>query len=197
MRIIIALALSSTAALAQAPAAAVSLASRYTQTDPWRDAWQKPTQVISALNFSPTEQVAVVEEGYPYFAPRIAAVAGKVYAVNMDSRALQGPRGTSPLFTPIVSSQSNPDISGLNLDTVMLVDVWRFLTLQNAYTLELALSMKPGSRLVILGRKLDTTFPLFSQNQPAFLQLILGALGFKLTSQLNIIDSEYFLVFQR
>jgi hypothetical protein len=197
MRIIIALALSTTAALAQAPTAAVSLASRYTQADPWRDSWQKTAQVVSALNFSPTETVAVVEEGYPYFAPRVAAVAGRVYAVNMDSRALQGPRGSSPLFTPVVSSDGNPNISGLNLDTVMLVDIWRFLTLQNAYTLELALSMKPGSRLVILGRKLDTAFPLFSQNQPAFLQLVLGALGFKLTNQFNIIDSEYFLVFQR
>jgi len=166
MRIIIALALSSTAVLAQAPAAAVSVASRYTQTDPWRDSWQKPAQVISALNFSPTESVAVVEEGYPYFAPRIAAVAGKVFAVNMDSRALQGPRGTSPLFTPIVSSEGDPSVSGLNLDTVMLVDIWRFLTLQNAYTLELALSMKPGSRLVVLGRKLETNFPLFSQISP-------------------------------
>src|ERR1700735_5306497 len=71
--------------------------------DARRDPWQMPDQVIKALNLSSSETVAVIEEGYPYFAPRIAPLVKKVYAVNTDLRAFEG-RGALPASISMILS---------------------------------------------------------------------------------------------
>ena len=121
MRIILTVLLAVVACAGQTTTNAKPGAEYGIQPNPERDPWQKPALVISSLNFSTTETVVVIESGYPYFAPRIAPLVKKVYAVNSDARAFQGPGKLPPSITTIVSTKTNPGIANLKVDTVIVV----------------------------------------------------------------------------
>src|SRR5690349_22067529 len=57
--------------------------------DPSRDAWQKPHDVLMALDLKPDEVVADIGAGGGYFARRFANHAGRVYAVDIDAKLLK------------------------------------------------------------------------------------------------------------
>jgi arsenite methyltransferase len=56
--------------------------------DPSRDEWQKPHDVVMALNLRPTDTIADIGAGTGYFARRFANHAGKVYAVDIERELL-------------------------------------------------------------------------------------------------------------
>jgi predicted methyltransferase len=165
--------------------------------DPLRDPWQKPDEVIASLSFSSSETVAVIEDGYPYFAPRIAGHAKKVYAVNSDPLALQGPRGSSPDFSPVVDTDSDPGVSSLNVDTVIMVNTLRFIPTRPLYFLAMLAGIKPGGRLVIIDNVFPTSYPTAVRITDAILKAELAVLGFKFSQQFTFLNYQYFLVFQR
>ena len=162
--------------------------------DPLRDPWQKPDQVISALNFSTSETVAVIENGYPYFPQRIAPYVKKVYAVNSDNRSFQGRGALPPSISTIVSTAGDPHIQGLSFDTVILVDVLRLLPQRLPYYLGIAAGLKPGGRLVVIDRNLPSTRPSALTDQS--LQNELPGAGFRLGQKFTFLPYQYFLVFQ-
>jgi hypothetical protein len=49
--------------------------------DPSRDEWQKPHDVVMALDIKPTDTIADIGAGTGYFARRFTHHAGKVYGV--------------------------------------------------------------------------------------------------------------------
>jgi hypothetical protein len=163
-----------------------------------RDAWQNPNQVISALQFSPSENVAWVESGYPYFAPRIVPLVKKVYAVNTDPRAFQGQGMLPPGVIPIVSTTSDPNVASLSLDTIILVDVLQqqLITSSIPYYLNVLAGLKPGGRLVIIDRNLPSVYPSSLVVSPADLEQLLPLIGFNLTQEFTFLPYQYFLVFQ-
>ncbi|HVW86968.1 MAG TPA: hypothetical protein VHB50_19915 [Bryobacteraceae bacterium] len=168
-------------------------------SEPNRDPWQKPDQVISALKFSSSETVAVIENGYPYFATRIAPHAGKVYAINADPRAFQGPKAPPPGVGDILSTWTDPRLSSINADTVMIVDMLRFLPSRLPYYLGIIAGLKAGGRLVIIDRPLPSAFaPGAGKLDDVFLKAELPLAGFRFAQQFTILQPyQYFLVFQR
>lgn len=124
------------------------------QPDPLRDPWQRPDVVISALKFSSNETVAVIENGYPYFAPRIAPYVGQVYAVNTDPRAFKGRGKLPPGVSPIIGDFLDPHLARLNLDTVIMIDMLGLLPSRPSYFTSLRAGLRKGGRLVIIDRKL-------------------------------------------
>ena len=162
-----------------------------------RDPWQKPDQVIKALNFSASESVAVIEVGYSYFAPRIAPLVKKVYAVNTDSRAFEGPGSLAPGISRIVSTSADPSISGLSVDTVVLVDILRNVPQRMSYYQAVALGLKPGGRLVIIDRKFPPMFPAHMIITDVGLQSELRLAGFNFQQEYTFLPNQFFLEFQR
>src|SRR5258707_14114829 len=60
--------------------------------DPKRDAYQKPHEVIEALQLKPGEAIADIGAGSGYFTLRFAAHvgdAGRVYAVDIDPEMIR------------------------------------------------------------------------------------------------------------
>jgi len=195
MRLAIALLFSVVTLSAQGRSGSQAGAENHIQNDPLRDPWQMPDQVISALKFSPAETVAVIENGYPYFAPRIAPLVKKVYAVNADQRAFQG-RGELPSSVSlIVAGYTNPNLAGIDADTVLMVDVLRFLPQRSIYYLGIAAGLKPGGRLVIIDRILAATIPASARVTDVSLENELPPAGFGLLQKFNFLPHQYFIVF--
>jgi predicted methyltransferase len=195
MRIAIALLFSVVTLSAQGRSDSQVEAKNHILNDPLRDPWQMPDQVISALNFSPAETVAVVENGYPYFAPRIAPLVKKVYALNADQRAFQG-RGKLPSsVSPIVAGYTDPNVAGINADTVLMIDVLRFLPQRSIYYLMIAAALKPGGRLVIIDRIGAATVPASARITDVSLEKELPPAGFGLLQKFNFLPYQYFIVF--
>jgi hypothetical protein len=163
--------------------------------DPIRDPWQRPDQVISALKFTAAETVAVIENGFPYFAQRIAPHVGKVYAVNTDPRAFQGRGVLPPEITTIIASNLDPAIAGLHLDTVIMVDVLPFLEQRGPFYAGLAAGLKRGGRAVIIDRNLPSTIPPPRNIPPSQVLDEVTAGPFTLSANLNILPYQYFLIF--
>jgi predicted methyltransferase len=177
--------------------ASSSKGSYHLPPDPTRDPWQRPDEVIAALNFSKSETVIVIEDGYPYFPQRIAPLVKSVYAVNADARAFQG-RGTlAGIASTVVGSDSDPRVVGLNADTVIMVDALRFVPQRALYFLALTAGLKPGGRLVIIDRNLPSVIPLAERLDDATVKAELPLSGFTLAQQFTFLPYQYFLVFQR
>lgn len=164
--------------------------------DARRDPWQMPDAVIKALNLSSSETVAVIEEGYPYFAPRIAPFVKKVYAVNSDPRAFQG-RGALPAsISAIVTTSASPALSRLNIDTVIMVDLLRRIPQRRTYYQALMAGLNPGGRAVIIDRKLPAAYPAATATSDAVIKAELRLAGFRLAQSFTFLPYQYFLVFE-
>lgn len=165
--------------------------------DPTRDPWQKPDQVISTLNFQVGETVAVIEDGYPYFAPRIAPLVKQVFAVNEDARAFQG-RGNLPSsIRRVIGSPTTPNITSLTLDRIIMVDMIRWLPQRALYWAAILLALKPGGSLVIIDRQLPPVYPAAVRITDTILKRELPILGLRFVQQYTFLPYQYFLVFQR
>jgi hypothetical protein len=166
------------------------------QPDSRRDAWQKPDQVIGALHFSAAETVAVIENGYPYFAPRIAPHVSKVYAVNSDPRVFQGRGAIRSGISPILSNNNDPKLSGLNVDTIVMVDLLQSIPQPPAYYRQLTGGLKAGGRVIVIDRRLPAAHPLAQKlNEPA-IRSALTAAGLTFAQQLTIVRYQYCLIFK-
>jgi len=164
--------------------------------DARRDPWQKPFEVITALNFSSSETVAVIEIGYPYFAPRIAPLVKKVYSVNTDLQAFQGRGALPPGISKILSTNANPALARLNIDTVILVDVLRSIPQRLSYYQALLAGLNPGGRVVVIDRILPAVFPADSVVTDLNVKTELPLAGFRLVQSFTFLPYQYFLVFQ-
>ena len=164
--------------------------------DARRDPWQKPGEVIAALNFASSETVAVIENGYPYFAPRIAPFVKKVYSVSTDLRAFQGRGALPPGIGKILSTNANPALARLNLDTVILVDVLGSIPQRLPYYQALLAGLNPGGRVIVIDRKLPAVFPADSVVTDVNVMDGLRQAGFRLVQSFTFLPYQYFLVFQ-
>jgi len=164
--------------------------------DARRDPWQKPFEVIAALNFSSSETVAVIENGYPYFAPRIAPLVKKVYSVNTDSRAFEGRGALPPGIAKVLSTNANPSLARLNIDTVILVDVLGSIPQRLSYYQALLAGLNPGGRVVVIDRKFPAVFPPESVVTDLNVKAELPLAGFRLVQSFAFLPYQYFLVFQ-
>jgi hypothetical protein len=164
--------------------------------DARRDPWQMPDDVIKALNFSGSETVAVIEEGYPYFAPRIALLVKKVYAVNTDLRAFKGRGALPPGISTILSTSASPALARLNLDTVIMVDSLRRIPQRMPYYQALITGLNPGARVVIIDRKLPAVFPAATTITDLAIKTELQLVGFRFVQSFTFLPYQYFLVFQ-
>jgi hypothetical protein len=96
----------------------------------------------------------------------------------------------------IEGSDTDPKIKGLNADTIIMVNVLRFLQ-RGPYFGALTAGLKPGGRLVVIDRNLPSTIPQKERADDSDVKTELPLNGFKLVQQFTFLPYQYFLVFQR
>jgi arsenite methyltransferase len=169
--------------------------------DPSRDEWQKPHDVIVALNLKATDGVADIGAGTGYFARRFANHAGKVYAVDIDEKLLAiAAKNAPPSLQTILSVPDDPRLLPQSVDVVFFCDVLHHIESRPAYYAKLAKALKPGGRIVVIDfykKDLPVGPPPSMKLSEQEVAAELNQAGFVVAQQLDILPYQYFVVFKK
>ena len=173
--------------------------------DPKRDAYQKPLEVITALDLKPGEVIADIGAGSGYFSFRFAhhVGPGRVYAVDISpdmilhmNRRIRDMQITN--ITTVLAPPDDPLLGDGSLDRVFICDVWHHIEKQGEYLAKLKKMLKPGGQLVMIDfqkRELPVGPPLEMKIAREDLVRRLEQAGFQLLKEHVFLPYQYFLVF--
>ena len=129
---------------------------------PDRDEWQQPDKIMDALGIAERDRVADVGAGGGWFTVRLARRVGpngRVYAEDVERLALKAigvavDREGLKNVEPILGTPTDPKLP-LNLQAVLIVDLYSFLTDPVSILKSIATSLAPKGRLGIVDFKND------------------------------------------
>ncbi len=167
--------------------------------DPSRDTWQRPHEVITALQLRPDEVIADIGAGTGYFARRFARHAGQVLAVDIDAQLLAiAAKDAPPNFKTVLAAPDDPKLAPNSVDTVFFCDVLHHIAGRPAYYAKLKSALKPGGRIVVVDfhkRALPVGPPPATKLSIQQVRDELRSAGFLETAAFDILAHQYFLVF--
>ena len=171
--------------------------------DPSRDAWQKPEQILDALNLGPTARVADLGAGTGYFSVRIAKrlPEGKVFAIDIEPEMLRylserARREHLSTVIPVVANEETPNIPE-PVDLILVVDTYHHIDDRIAYFNRLRKSLNPGGRLAIVDFKMESPEGPPPEHRVSAKKVTeeLKAAGYSLVAAQSFLPRQYFLVF--
>jgi arsenite methyltransferase len=174
--------------------------------DPKRDEYQKPHEVLSALNIKPGEVIADIGAGTGYFTFRLAHFVGekgKVYAVDVSSDMIRHInrriRETNAAnVVSILAELDDPLLPDRSVNRFFICDVWHHVENQSKYLSLMKKMLKPGGEVVMIDfNKKEMPFGPPPQMKIAREDLIkqMQGNGFKLVKEHTFLPYQYFLVF--
>jgi predicted methyltransferase len=140
--------------------AALTLA-RLEQVEQERDTWQRPRDIITALNLHSGEIVVDLGSGSGYFSMRLAPVVGptgRVIAVDV----LREPLAFLSIrrflrrdwqIDVVRGRESDPRLTSAHVDAVLVVNTYHELVQPGATVTALQRALKAGGRLVVCDRR--------------------------------------------
>jgi SAM-dependent methyltransferase len=173
--------------------------------DPQRDAWQKPHEVIQALQLRPTDVVADIGAGTGYFSVRLAhnVPKGRVFAVDTEPAmvkhlAERAKRNGLPNLKAIAGAPDDPKLPE-KADVVLLVDVYHHIANRERYFRKVAESLKHGGRVAIIDFRADSPHgpPKAARIAPERVKAELTKAGYTLVQEHAFLPNQYFLVFRQ
>ncbi len=128
-----------------------------------RDAWQRPGDVLDALEIREGSVVADIGCGRGYFTRHLAqrvGAEGLVYAVDIDAAALDALRRWAEQekvsHVRIVRGEpDDPRLPAAVLDAALIVDTYHEFTEPDAMLEKIYAALKPGGRLGIIDRDVE------------------------------------------
>ena len=125
-----------------------------------RDQWQRPAEVLQALDLRPANVVADLGSGAGYFALKLSLIVGKqgqVLAVDIRKlslsflwiRALLAQKRN---IRVVVSDEDNPHLPLEAVDAVLIANTFHELRDPKLMLGHVSRALRPGGRLVIIDR---------------------------------------------
>lgn len=126
--------------------------------DPKRDAWQKPKEIVAAMQIRPGMTVADIGAGTGYLLPHLAQAVGdkgKVLALDIEASMVQymKERATRERLSVVLAQQvsgDNPQLPKQSVDRVLLLDVWHHVPQRVEYARKLLQGLTPGGEVYIV-----------------------------------------------
>ena len=181
--------------------------------NPQRDAWQKPEDVLRALNLRRDEVIADIGAGSGYFTRRFASSAGRVFAVDIDPKLVEMVRKNAPAnVDAILAAPDDPRLPAGGVDTIFICDVLHHIGVDHgesaakgigaraAYYQKLARALKPGGRIVIVDfykKELPVGQPVSMKLSEEEVIAELKAAGFRVARWHDFLPHQYFVEFVR
>ena len=173
--------------------------------EPGRAEWQKPDEVIHALNLVPGETLCDVGSGPGYFALRAARrleASGWVYAEDVEATMIDALRDRISQarlsnVTPILGLPDDPLLPKGTCDVILVVNTYHLFPNGPAFLRRLIKSLKPRGRLANIDfHKRETPQgPVLARrvSREAFLADAQRA-GLSLLSEEKFLPYQYFVV---
>jgi cyclopropane fatty-acyl-phospholipid synthase-like methyltransferase len=170
--------------------------------DPERDAWQKPDEVIRALDLAPDASVADIGAGTGYFSVRLARAVprGRVYAADVSPSMVHylESRATQEKLANLVAVLADPGDPRLPraVDLVLLVDTYHHIGDRVVYFTRLRKSLTATGRLAIIDFRIDSPAgPQHGRVAPDTVKAELARAGYRVVAEHDFLPYQYFLVF--
>lgn len=171
--------------------------------DPARDAWQKPDQVVAALQLAPDARVADIGSGTGYFAVRLARAVpqGAVTGADLEPDMVNylNARAAKEKLANLRAIVAAPDDPRLPepVDLVLVVDTYHHIGARQDYFARLRERLRPGGRIAIIDFKLDspTGPPASGRVAPEVVEKEMAQAGYRRIAAHDFLPNQYFLVF--
>jgi len=174
--------------------------------DPKRDAYQKPHEVIMALNLKEAEVIADIGAGAGYFAFRFAhhvGDSGRVYAVDINpDMILHMNRGIRDMnlknVVTILAAPDDPLLPDASVDRFFICETWHHIENQAHYLALMKKMLKPGGQVVMIDfqkKQLPIGPPVEMKISRGDLVRQMESNGFRLAAEHTFLPYQYFLVF--
>jgi SAM-dependent methyltransferase len=174
--------------------------------DPGRDTYQKPQDVLAALNIRPGEVIADIGAGSGYFTfplARRVGERGKVYAVDVSpdmilqlNRRIRDLRSTN--VVSVLSDADDPLLPSASVDRFFFCDSWHHIENQPKYLSQIKKLLKPRGEVVMIDfhkKELPVGPPLRMKIAREDLIKQMNDNGFRLAREHTFLPYQYFLVF--
>jgi arsenite methyltransferase len=174
--------------------------------DPKRDAYQKPHEVIHALNLKSGEVIADIGAGSGYFTFHLARHVGdkgKVYAVDVSpdmilhiNRRIRESKANN--VVTVLADPDDPLLPDRSVNRFFFSDSWHHIENQSKYLSLMKRMLKSGGEIVMIDfHKKELPFGPPMNMKIAREDLIkqLDGNGYRLTKEHSFLPYQYFLVF--
>ena len=174
--------------------------------DPKRDAYQKPHEVLTALNLKPGEVIADIGAGSGYFTFRLAhhvGAKGKVYAVDVSpdmirhiNRRIRELKAAN--VVSILADADDPLLPEASVNRFFFCDSWHHIDHQPKYLSLIKRMLKPGGEIVMIDchkKELPVGPPIQMKIAREDLIKQMESNGFQLQKEHTFLPYQYFLVF--
>ncbi len=139
----------------------------------FRDYWQKPGDVVSALAIRPGDKVADIGAGGGYFVPYLADAvgdSGKVYAVDVETDVIDALRkrfAGDPRVEVVLGRYADPLLDDGSIDLVVIVNTYHHIANRNDYFVRLRGDLAESGRVVIIepDGALEGLYSLFAHDE--------------------------------
>ncbi len=127
-----------------------------------RDSWQRPADVVEALELQPGDRVADLGAGEGYFVPHLSEAVGaegRVYAVDVDDEVVEAlaqrfpPESTN--VETVLAKLEDPMLPDGSLDLVLIVNTYHHIEDRPAYFRKLKRDLRPGGRVAVIDPNQD------------------------------------------
>ena len=174
--------------------------------DPKRDAWQKPAELVAALQLPVGSTVADLGAGTGYFERYLSQAVGPngaVLAVEVEPRLIvylrdRAEREQLANVTPVFASFDNPRLPPASTDLILIADTYHHLDHRHRYLPLLTRALRPGGRIAIVDWKpgdLPEGPEPSHKLAPDKVIAEMRAAGLALVAQPDILPYHYVLIF--
>jgi ubiquinone/menaquinone biosynthesis C-methylase UbiE len=172
---------------------------------PDRDAWQRPDQIMDAMQIGETSIVADLGAGGGWFTVRLARRVpnGRVYAEDIQPQMIEAierrvQREGIRNVTTVLGTPTDPKIPVRSLDAVLIVDAYHEVEQPITLLGNVAKSLKPTGTIGIVNYKKDGGGPGPAMEERVDPEQVIRdarAAGLELRKRENFLRYQYLLTF--
>jgi len=160
---------------------------------PDRDEWQKPGEVLGALELRRDQVVGEIGAGSGYFTLRLAPAVTHVFAADADVRLVELLRqrvASNSLrnVTPVLALAEDPFLPSGRCDLVLTVNAYHHFPEPPSYLRRVARALRPGGRIAIID--------FHEKTKRAQVIRDAKAAGLRVTAEHLFLPQQHFLVFE-
>ncbi len=173
---------------------------------PARAKWQKPAEVVRALDLKPGQTVVDIGAGTGYFTRRFArAVAPSGQAIGLDIEPgmvaymkADAAKLKLPNYHARVVSADSPELPPDCADLVFFCDVLHHIGNRDSYLQKLKPALKPGGRVAVIDFKRSSPIGPPAGMRISREQMIdqFKQAGYRLVGERDFLPYQYFLEFK-